>query len=458
MAAAAELIEPGVVGHLVGLVSRPDLNGCEAEARSYTPAAGRYTVTVTRVQAAARIVCGGGAGEPDEAPEEMRVKPENFRLPDGTAVRVIGLQSAPELNGSTGVVQRYNEAKDRYSTLLGAQKEKLTGLRPANCIATGPYHAPPAGTDAEAPWDNDATIMASCQGAPPSATCFFCLEGPPPEPSPDVRRAGVQKSALSRCCACRGDSAGYAHIGCQVQAALETGNSSHWTHCMICKQAYGGGVQYCMGKALFNMVKDHPAEHPARRAAGLIHASGLRTVGRFQECVTMLRHVRRTLVETVGLEHPDTQGSGVNLMNALSDLEQYEEAVQVGEVTLASQKRVLGPDDPTALNCAQCLAGAIEDRDRQRGLAAGSNVAAAAAATSTLSRNEECHANSLRALGPENSGTLRSALNLAKCMANCGKLEEALRVAEQAAETCYRVMGADHSLSKRFRALVENLS
>ena len=38
-------------------------------------------------------------------------------------------------------------------------------------------------------------------------------------------------------------------------------------------------------------------------------------------------------------------------MNALNDLRQYDEAIAVGEETVASQRRTLGPAHPTTVNC-----------------------------------------------------------------------------------------------------------
>ena len=38
-------------------------------------------------------------------------------------------------------------------------------------------------------------------------------------------------------------------------------------------------------------------------------------------------------------------------MNALNDLRQFDEAIAVGEETVASQRRTLGPAHPTTVNC-----------------------------------------------------------------------------------------------------------
>ena len=53
-------------------------------------------------------------------------------IPDGTQVRLRGLRSSPELNGHSGMVCSYDDAKGRYHVRLDADLLKCRALLPAN--------------------------------------------------------------------------------------------------------------------------------------------------------------------------------------------------------------------------------------------------------------------------------------------------------------------------------------
>lgn len=95
-----------------GLAARPALNGCEGSCLSYDADKGRYTVLLVQDAQAASGAC-------------MALQPKNLTAvatPEGTllgtAVRVVGLQAKPELNGRTGTAVDFDAGQGRYRVLL----------------------------------------------------------------------------------------------------------------------------------------------------------------------------------------------------------------------------------------------------------------------------------------------------------------------------------------------------
>ena len=92
---------------------------------------------------------------------------------------------------------------------------------------------------------------------PSGANCFVCLEGE------RIDKNGSQEPLL-RNCACKGDSAGYAHTSCIIkyaQAKLNEAFNSNtgvtkkchsalkaWTHCPSCTRGYQGELAIILGK------------------------------------------------------------------------------------------------------------------------------------------------------------------------------------------------------------------
>eukprot|EP01046_Picozoa_sp_COSAG06_P007951 COSAG06_NODE_397_length_16244_cov_230.792320_11_plen_470_part_00 len=105
------------VATLVGLGSKPELNGKKAAVVGFDAAKGRYRV---RHEGNART------GEP------IGIKPENLTFNQGSAVIVEGLDAAPEWNGKRGLVESYDAAKGRYRLLVKGRTKPL-GVKVACC-------------------------------------------------------------------------------------------------------------------------------------------------------------------------------------------------------------------------------------------------------------------------------------------------------------------------------------
>ena len=64
--------------------------------------------------------------------ETVALKPINLLLPPGSAVVIVGVTGAPELNGRKGTAQGFNEAKGRYKVhVVDEPRPKM--LKPDNC-------------------------------------------------------------------------------------------------------------------------------------------------------------------------------------------------------------------------------------------------------------------------------------------------------------------------------------
>jgi|EP01046_Picozoa_sp_COSAG06_P018239 hypothetical protein len=98
------------LGTLVGLASKPELNGEKAYVVGFDAAKGRY-----RVRREGNMTIGKPIG----------IKPENLILKQGVAVIVEGLDAAPEWNGKRGLVESYDAAKGRYQLLVKGRTKPL---------------------------------------------------------------------------------------------------------------------------------------------------------------------------------------------------------------------------------------------------------------------------------------------------------------------------------------------
>ena len=120
LAMEAEL--PSAAAVVIGVQSRPELNGAEVTIKRFLKDKGRYTVLLP----------------PDAAgkQESINLKPANLVLAEGSAVIATGLTGAPELNGQRGEVEGWVEEKGRYAVRLqGGARKKVANLRPDNCRA-----------------------------------------------------------------------------------------------------------------------------------------------------------------------------------------------------------------------------------------------------------------------------------------------------------------------------------
>ena len=106
-----------VFASVTGIKSRPELNSCKVQVLELDTNTTRYSVREVSTNAT------------------MNLKPTNLILDAGTHIMVVGLESAPELNGSLAIVQRFDPARARYDIIkveggIGCRK---ASVRPEKC-------------------------------------------------------------------------------------------------------------------------------------------------------------------------------------------------------------------------------------------------------------------------------------------------------------------------------------
>jgi hypothetical protein len=111
---------PSAAATVVGLQSRPELNGAEVTTKRYLVDKGRYAVQLSQ-----------GA---DGQQEVIHLKPTSLVLAVGAAVVAAGLTGASELNGVRGRVISWDEEAGRYAVRLDGERRPKR-LKPDNCRA-----------------------------------------------------------------------------------------------------------------------------------------------------------------------------------------------------------------------------------------------------------------------------------------------------------------------------------
>ena len=109
------VISAGTIVSLKDLSSKPEYNGDRGVIRKYDAQKKRYLVEL----------------EDSESGETLSVKPEN--LLQHVHVKLHDIQSQPELNGKTGTVITWCQAKERYNIYVASMK-KVFGLKPGNVV------------------------------------------------------------------------------------------------------------------------------------------------------------------------------------------------------------------------------------------------------------------------------------------------------------------------------------
>ncbi len=132
---------PTAAATVVGVQSRPELNGAEVTTNKFLIDKGRYTVLLIQ-SSLNKLNLTDRSPDLDnlklliDKGEKINLKPANLVLAEGSAVVATGLTGAPELNGQRGIVEGWLEEKGRYAVRLeDKRRTKAANLRPENCRA-----------------------------------------------------------------------------------------------------------------------------------------------------------------------------------------------------------------------------------------------------------------------------------------------------------------------------------
>ena len=94
-----------------GLQSQPQLNGKEGTIKAFSHQRNRYVVKVDYLLSPTR---------------EIAIQPTNMRIPNGTCVRLEGLQRTPHWNGKYGTIVRWVDDRNNVTGTLGRYEVALS--------------------------------------------------------------------------------------------------------------------------------------------------------------------------------------------------------------------------------------------------------------------------------------------------------------------------------------------
>jgi len=134
---------------------------------------------------------------------------------------------------------------------------------------------------------------------PDDAVCYICMD----------RQGGgpVGLALTSRGCACRGPSAGFAHVASprwrratHTRASKDVGNSCRWTACVTCRQQFSGTLAVELGRRFWRHHRDAPASADKVLALSNL-ASPLMVSMEVDVAERLYEEARRDVADPVGM-------------------------------------------------------------------------------------------------------------------------------------------------------------
>ena len=245
-----------------------------------------------------------------------------------------------------------------------------------------------------------AVAVEACAEDTKGQTCYICTEA----------FHWKTKEGLVRGCACRG-TAGFAHVSCLAEQAkilvakADANNSDdtqwhRWDTCSLCKQKHHGVVRCALGWTCWKTYLGRPETDTARGVGMSVLGNGLsgpkhhedalavqeadwatmrrlgdpqenilivqhnlartyRSLGRFEESVSMQREVYSGHVRLFGEEDRGTFLAGQNYALSLLRAECFEEAKSVLRKSIPVAQRVFGESDAVTLQLRRSYGRAL---------------------------------------------------------------------------------------------------
>ena len=245
-----------------------------------------------------------------------------------------------------------------------------------------------------------AVAVEACAEDTKGQTCYICTEA----------FHWKTKEGLVRGCACRG-TAGFAHVSCLAEqakilvAAADANNSDdtqwhRWDTCSLCKQKHHGVVRCALGWTCWKTYLGRPETDTARGVVMSVLGNGLsgakhhedalavqeadwatmrrlgdpqenilivqhnlartyRSLGRFEESVSMQREVYSGHVRLFGEEDRGTFLAGQNYALSLLRAECFEEAKSVLRKSIPVAQRAFGESDAVTLQLRRSYGRAL---------------------------------------------------------------------------------------------------
>mmetsp|Transcript_20320 Transcript_20320/g.43865 ORF Transcript_20320/g.43865 Transcript_20320/m.43865 type:complete len:336 (-) Transcript_20320:1183-2190(-) len=279
--------------------------------------------------------------------------------------------------------------------------------------------------------------------APSGATCWICLEeGPDSSGGP-----------LMRNCACRGDSAGYAHVSCivkyaqvEMKKAINSDGTyipyskanTTWKECPNCKQHYQGQMAVTLSNhyVAHTQTQDLPEDHKLRLDA--LFYSAYCHMYQGNQCDAAISLFRR-LLQSTKRHHPHWIapsylgiGMAYEIKKEFSEaLPWYERARNASSSCLVRQ--TTRDEIDTAYTRVSAFLGIIDASVPVRNLV-------------DIWRQRIRNA-------PDEYYSFECKIRLAECLGCSGQYIEALAVGKEAIGYFVRVLGPDHVQTMRAKAM-----
>lgn len=258
----------------------------------------------------------------------------------GCRVRIEGIQSKPELNGTKGVVTQAVAAIKKVRWHVQLDDTGAVVSLSESCLVP----------IAAAPKDAGARVVVDTSA---SKECYVCL--------------GADATVVPLGCACRG-AAGSAHVACIAEAAAHAfaENNLSWSVCPLCKQWYTGEMQLELAEERMCRVKHLPeTDMEAQFALG----RALEQNGQYDKAIVIFRKMLSLLQEMNGSDHPATINTAEQLALSLGRKAQNipfgdftaecTEAIKLHKNNLRVRRRICGLTHRSTLGCMSNLASAL---------------------------------------------------------------------------------------------------
>mmetsp|Transcript_2543 Transcript_2543/g.5424 ORF Transcript_2543/g.5424 Transcript_2543/m.5424 type:complete len:377 (-) Transcript_2543:462-1592(-) len=186
------------------------------------------------------------------------------------------------------------------------------------------------------------------------ATCWICAEegdvlaSPSSSSQTELEHANNNNTKqqpppppLVRGCACRGPTAGYAHIHCLIEAAKH--NADTWDTCPTCLQDFTGDVQLALAKARWAIAENRSWKDGERLNAADRLAQALQVcLGDHAGALPLFEEVLVVSRKVDGDEDANTLISMSNLASLHQKMGNYHLALPLFEEALEAQQRNIG--------------------------------------------------------------------------------------------------------------------
>jgi tetratricopeptide (TPR) repeat protein len=319
----------------------------------------------------------------------MLIEPETEPQPAPEPAPALESEPEPEVLATAADVGRAGDNDGLFALFgdLGAQEEEST--------------------DAE---EKDATM--------PHRVCWICLEHEPDESGDRLLPTG---------CACRGSSAGFAHVGCLATASQHAARPM-WQTCPTCEQDWTGPMYFELCRRRSLLAADRPQDDLERLTAASGLAEALVLAGQYEEALRLGQDTHAVVLQTHGADHPLSLRSASIIADAHTEIGDHEAALPLKMDWMLWSRRVHGDEHEETLNAIGSLARTHHHMGHLH---------------LALPLYQEA-LDMRRTMGSAHEDTLLSCLQLASALEGVCEFQRALPLRNEAVQGYRRLLGSQH--------------